>query len=242
MLFLALSSVSWSTARQMRDLNGSNFGIVIAYLIPGFVALFGVAEFSETVSSWLRSSPTNAPTVGGFLYITLGSLGAGLIVSTVRWCLVDAIHHRTGIPLPDRDFGHLQEKLEAYQYLVATHYNYYKCHANCGVAFVFLTVARMLVHGLVAWQLVLVTLLEVVLWLGARNNLSQYFDQGERLLRLQREQPATRNGEKQIESLHDAAVDSAHEEIRSLFWQGTDHNEQLTKCRSGAFRRERQSD
>lgn len=226
----------------MRDLTSNNFGIVISYLIPGFVALFGVAEFSETVSSWLRNTPTNAPTIGGFLYITLGSLGTGMGVSTVRWCLVDWIHHRTGIPQPDRQFGHLQEKLEAYQYLVATHYNYYKFHGNCGVAFVFLAVARMLVHGLAAWQLLLVTLLEIVLWLGARNTLCQYYDQGERLLSLQQERPVAGFGEKQIESPPDAAVNSAHKEILSLFWKGTKHSKQLTTCRSGAFRSERQSD
>ena len=76
----------------MRELNSGNFGLVIAYLLPGFVALLGVSFFSEPVQTWFSVSPVALPTVGGFLYVTLGSLSAGVIVSTVRWATVDTIH------------------------------------------------------------------------------------------------------------------------------------------------------
>ena len=75
----------------MKELSVANFGILIAYVLPGFTALWGVSYFSETVQVWLGSSAGDAPTVGGFLYVTLAAVGAGMTVSTVRWMIVDTI-------------------------------------------------------------------------------------------------------------------------------------------------------
>ena len=65
----------------MTDVSGRNFGLLIAYVLPGFVSLCGMAELSPNMKSWLvTGSMTNgvAPTVGGFLYLTLASVAAGL--------------------------------------------------------------------------------------------------------------------------------------------------------------------
>ena len=54
----------------MREVTGRNFGLLIAYILPGFVSLWGLAEFSPSVKSWLAAStatPGAMPTVGGFL-------------------------------------------------------------------------------------------------------------------------------------------------------------------------------
>ncbi len=59
-------------------LSNENFGLVIAYVLPGFVALWGVAYFSPTVESWITASQQGAPSVAGFMYVTLASIGTGL--------------------------------------------------------------------------------------------------------------------------------------------------------------------
>jgi len=81
----------------MRDVTNNNFGLLIAYVLPGLTVLWGASHFSATLQSWLASNSTDLPTVGGFLYITLGSVAAGMMMSTVRWLLVDGIHHLTGL-------------------------------------------------------------------------------------------------------------------------------------------------
>ncbi len=68
----------------MSELSEKNFGLLIAYVLPGFVTLWGISHFSPTVESWIASSQHGAPTVGGFLYVTLASLAAGLTVSEAR--------------------------------------------------------------------------------------------------------------------------------------------------------------
>ena len=65
----------------MTEWTDKNFGLVIAYLLPGFVALWGVGCFSPTVASWISASPQGAPTVAGVCYVTLASLAAGLIAN-----------------------------------------------------------------------------------------------------------------------------------------------------------------
>ena len=121
----------------MREVTTANFGILIAYLLPGFVALVGVGFLSETVASWLTASSATAPTVGGFLYVTLASLTAGLTVSTVRWAVIDTIHHYTGIREPRWDFSRLQQNVAAYQVLIEIHYRFYNFYANMVVALTF---------------------------------------------------------------------------------------------------------
>lgn len=58
----------------MSRLSSENFGVIIAYLLPGFVALWGVSYFSPTVASWIVASREGSPTVTGFMYVTLASL------------------------------------------------------------------------------------------------------------------------------------------------------------------------
>src|SRR5690349_20986113 len=98
----------------MKESSVCNFGLLIAFLLPGFVALWGVGYVSEVVRFWFGDSPDNAPSVGGFLYVTLASIVAGLTVSTVRWIVIDTFHHLTGIAPPAWDFSRLQESVAAF--------------------------------------------------------------------------------------------------------------------------------
>ncbi len=118
----------------MKQVSSDNFGILIAYVLPGFVTLIGVSFFSETARAWLGSAPTNSPTVSGFLYVTLASIGAGRVVSTIRWLIIDTIHHRTGIPNRKWDYSVLNERFHAYQFLVSNQYRYYQFYGNVLVA------------------------------------------------------------------------------------------------------------
>ena len=97
----------------MIEVSSSNFGLLIAFPLPGFVVLWGAGYFSETVRVWLSTSGDSAPTVGGFMYVTLASVAAGVTVSTVRWAIIDTIHRWTGLPPPTWDFSRLQENVAA---------------------------------------------------------------------------------------------------------------------------------
>ena len=117
----------------MQDVSTKNFGLLIAYLIPGFATLWGVSYFSPVVRSWLGSTADSSPSVGGFLYVTLASVSAGLTVSTIRWLVIDSIHHHTGIQQPNWDFSRLGQTVAAYDVLKEIHYRYFQFYALCRV-------------------------------------------------------------------------------------------------------------
>ena len=121
----------------MSTLSNQNFGLIIAYLLPGFVALWGVSYFSPTVDAWITASQQDAPTVAGFMYVTLASLAAGVTVSAVRWAIIDHLHHATGIVPPAWKFANLEGKLQGYLTLIENHYRYYQFYSNMFVAAAF---------------------------------------------------------------------------------------------------------
>ena len=175
---------------MMRDLTRDNFGLLIAYVLPGFVALWGGAYHVEAVRPWLRSTPADAPTIGGFLYATLASTTLGLIISGVRWAVIDRLLARGGVRPPRLDFERFAERLAAYDFLVAQHYRYYQFYANMLVALAWTYLARLASlpawPGREAWLSLGFVLVEVVLFLGSRDALSKYYDRTAALLRSRR--------------------------------------------------------
>lgn len=169
----------------MQELTTRNFGLVIAYVVPGFVCLAGLSEHSTGIYSWFGMSTASAPTVGGFLYLTLGCIGTGLLLSTARWLLVDFAHHRSGIPEPQLDFGRLQDCLPAYSLIVDHHYAYYKFYGNTLVALVVLSVWQV-TNGSGNPRTVAVILLNMpLLYLGSRDTLRKYYTRAHQLLEAQ---------------------------------------------------------
>lgn len=163
----------------LKDLTKDNFGLLIAYLLPGFVCLWGIAYHNADVRAWLHATPPDAPTIGGFLYASLASVAAGLIVSAVRWAVIDRCFALGGICPPVWDYGLFAERLAAFETLVAHHYCYYQFYANMLVAVAFAYSSRLLssTHrsGHEAWLFLGLVIVEGILLLGARDTLEKYF-------------------------------------------------------------------
>lgn len=170
----------------MSSLSNQNFGLVIAYLLPGFVALWGISCFSPTVDTWISASQQNAPTVAGFMYVTLASLAAGVTVSAMRWAIIDQLHHATGIQPPAWKFTNLEGKLQGYVTLIENHYRYYQFYSNMLVAAAFSVVMKGISSGLRpsfnVWTTVAFLLLELVLFAGSRDTLRKYYSRTQQLL------------------------------------------------------------
>ena len=126
-------ALGYAGATLVHVVSTHNFGVLISYLLSGLIALWGASYFSEPIRVWFGTAPANDPTVGGFLYVTLAAVMAGLIVSTVRWMIVDGIHHLTGIPRPNWDFSCFEKKFAAYDMLGEVHYRFYQFYGLCGV-------------------------------------------------------------------------------------------------------------
>ena len=167
-------------------LSNENFGLVIAYVLPGFVALWGVSYFSPTVESWITATQQGAPSVAGFMYVTVASLAAGLTVSAVRWAIIDTIHHATGVKPPAWEFAVLNDKLPGFLGLVENHYRYYQHHSNMFVAVALSYSARWIVEGSHPghwpWLPAGFAVLEIVFFAASRDSLCKYYTRAGRLL------------------------------------------------------------
>jgi hypothetical protein len=157
----------------------SNFGLLIAYVLPGFTALQGLPFLSHTVPTWGIGSGEAEPSLPGFLYGTIEAVTAGLTVSTVRWLMLDALHHHTGVRPPPWDFRLLEKNVAAFELLVHIHYRYYKFYGNMVVALIwryFLEGRHLGWPGLVYWMFA------GLFFLGSRDTLRKYYTRGGQLL------------------------------------------------------------
>lgn len=156
----------------------TSFGIVIAYVLPGFTALQGFPLLSHASTPW-GTGATPDPTLPSFFSGTVEALAAGLTVSALRWLILDTLHQHTGLRRPSRDFARLEKNVAAYEFLGVIHYRYYKFYGNMVVALVWSYAAREYSlgwRGLLSWPLV------ALFFLASRDSLGKYYDRTASLL------------------------------------------------------------
>jgi hypothetical protein len=113
-------------------------------------------------------------------------VAAGVTVSTVRWLVIDKIHHWTGIRQPPWNFSRLGRNVDAYNVLNDIHYKFYLFHANGLISLLFVYVARRAHQGLFTvpfgWLDLGFALLAVVFFVGSRDMLHKYHTRVSQLL------------------------------------------------------------
>jgi len=162
----------------MHQLSTANFGLLIAYVLPGITAVWGASHLSPTLRTWLGSASNEVPTIAGFLYVTLAAVAAGLIVSTVRWMVVDTVHYLTGVSRPRLDFSRFGEKVMAYDKLGEVHYRYYQHYSGMLVSLVFSWLCRRLALGFSStpfeWLDLAFFALAGIFFVGSRDTFRKY--------------------------------------------------------------------
>lgn len=168
----------------MGDVSSHNFGLLIAYIVPGFVVLLGISCHSETVRLWLGADPSANQTIGGFLHSTVAAVGAGMLINAVRWHTVDLLHHLTGVPKKNWDYSQLPERIDAFRFLVGNQFRYYEFYSNTFVASAIAFTAWAITQKSVpAWLVICFLSGEIVLWSASRRTLSHYLCRTESFLR-----------------------------------------------------------
>ena len=169
----------------MQTISNANFGPLVAYLVPGATVLFGLSQLSPTLHAWFAATPPDSPTIGGFLYLTVAALAAGMSVNAVRWAIVDHVHAWTGLPLPKLDFSKLGPNVDAFMLLIEIHYHHYQHFANMFVATaVAYACYRIHLGGILPLGRLDVgfIVLEVIFFATSRDTLRKYYTCGQQLL------------------------------------------------------------
>ena len=167
----------------MQAVSNDNFGPLVAYLVPGGVALAAIRPYSPTLDVWFSASPSNAPTLGAFLYLTVAAIAAGMTVSAIRWAVIDRLHALTGLKPPSLDFSRLQENLQAIVLLIEIHYRHYQFYANMFVATGFWFLMRRAQVGTQFAPIDFAALAaECVFFATARDTLRKYYTRTDQVL------------------------------------------------------------
>jgi hypothetical protein len=123
----------------MDGLAERSLGLVIAYLVPGFVTVLALSESMPLLTNWLSAGAD-----GGGLYVLLVSVGLGVVWSAVRWAILDTALYFTGVRPPKLDYSRLEQNLGAFEGVIHNHYRYYQFYGNLLVA---LLVSLVIVPG-----------------------------------------------------------------------------------------------
>lgn len=162
-----------------------SFGPLIAYLVPGATVLWGMSWFSPMLQSWFLTTPPDVPSLGGFLYLTVAAVAAGMTVNAIRWAVIDTIHKMTGLEPAPMDFSRLGPNVEAFSLLIEIHYNHYQYHANMAVATAIAYACyRIQLNSLQTWGWADfgVVVLEVIFIAMSRDTLRKYHSRGGQVL------------------------------------------------------------
>jgi len=120
-----------------------NFDKVIAYMIPGVVGLQSISYYSQKVNLWINSYLYNENNLGTIFIIIMSSIGIGLIISAIRWFILDYIHYKTGIKKEKIPYNKLNNKnITVFKEAIANTYRYYEFYGNMFIALLSLLVSR----------------------------------------------------------------------------------------------------
>ncbi len=158
------------------DLSLNNTTIIIAFLLPGVIAMWGVSSFSKTVRTWLATAPATGTSLGGAILFLVMSITAGLVADSLRSHTIDVVHFHTGIEQPTLSFEDFdQVKLDMFQAIMDNHFRYHQFYGNVFLCILFAYIAQQFTRRSWPWPpscrefgtLVLL----VVTWLGSRGDL-----------------------------------------------------------------------
>jgi hypothetical protein len=160
------------------EISDTTFGLFIAYLLPGLTAIYGI-PVGIAAQRWQAISTDSTLGLPQIILILITALAVGLTVSTVRWLVIDTVHHRTGIRCSRWDFANLQRNVAAFEFLIQIHYRYYKFYSNMVVALAWAYIAGGYAQG---WASLVYWLLGALFFMGSRDSLRKYYERAGRLL------------------------------------------------------------
>ena len=169
----------------MSQASNWQFGLIMAYVLPGFIALVGIAPLLPGVATWLHPVAQAGLGLGPPVYAVLAATAVGLFLSCFRWLTLDQIHYWTGVRRPDWDDRQLASTLGGFDYLVQNHFRYYEFCGNTLIAILW-------VYGLNRWRGTLpflgagtdlgVLIVSAVLFTASRDALVKYYTRTGRLV------------------------------------------------------------
>lgn len=171
-----------------KDLTTTSFGLIIAYVVPGLLGLYSMRSWSAELRAAFSSFLTVESNVGLFLLVVVASLGAGLLVNSVRWFVFERWRADR---LRPSDFAHLgssETKLAAFKVGLDENFRYHQFYGGIVVVLPLLCASWLKDH----WATVslrdklivvsVVVVLEITATASAMEAYNRYVERTKRIL------------------------------------------------------------
>lgn len=160
-----------------------NFSLIIAFILPGFLFLFGTVFLVTYSTADFVSQLRPIRQIGGFMFFLLAATSCGMILSAIRWAILDTLHYLTGLKSPELDFGKLEGKSSSFMLIVENNYRYYLFYGNSLIAMLGLVVVAWLEEVPLAlrWLPILFCLM-AVLFLASRDSLRRFYSRTSQII------------------------------------------------------------
>jgi hypothetical protein len=129
------------------------------------------------VGQWLRPANVGDVGIGPTIYALMAATAVGMVLSCLRWILVDHVLEWTGIQASNFDFRQFGNHLEAFDYLSENHYRFYQFYGNTLTAILCTYPMDRLLRTSPFWGTgtdLAALCLCLVLFLGSQDALSKY--------------------------------------------------------------------
>ena len=113
-----------------------DFGIVIAFILPGSVAVYGLRYVSPRINALWSILESGQVVIGPLIFLALATLAVGLIVSSLRVVLLEPIFHVTGVRQENVDYQKLAnaDQREFFKEMIKNVYRYEQFYGNTFLA------------------------------------------------------------------------------------------------------------
>lgn len=159
-----------------------NFGLIIAYILPGMVAVYGLRYLSPRLDALWSTLEGGQVVLGPLILIGVSALAVGLIVSSFRVVVLEPILYRTGIPKKSIKYKKIAspENRELFGQMVENVYRYEQFYGNVLLSLLLLSILRYFIgyrpitqtrSDIAAFVAIIGSL--VVLFVATRNQLAE---------------------------------------------------------------------
>jgi hypothetical protein len=121
---------------EVKELTITSFGLIIAYLLPGLIGLYGMSFWFPRIGAAFQTFLTSESNVGLFLLIVLGALAVGLLIHGIRWIIVEVWCSGKDLRLDPELFARLsgERKMPAFRTAVDEIYRYHQWWGGMAIA------------------------------------------------------------------------------------------------------------
>jgi hypothetical protein len=122
-----------------KDITSTFFGFLIAYLLPGAVALYSLSFWSDRLREVFATVSSAKSDVGLILSLVVASLVAGLVINVFRHHLFERLICRT-VRMDPSVYGSLvnEQKLQTFMLVIEETFRYHQFYGNLAVQMPFL--------------------------------------------------------------------------------------------------------